>query len=558
MIFSKASRLPVLAAVLCLLLMGFAGASYGAVRFDVVPSPTEVINTGLSEVTGSFNLIVRGTGNVTGTSTGGSAQIGIIYNSQGTFMPIDNTTATGIKIFFSSAFATAAPSIVAVFNQPVGGKCSGQITINLLPGAQPPELSFIRVEGVRGRIAASSGVTQGTDMYASLQSINDPTANSFNPDFVRICKSLPGLLVQVNRASLLLCFPTTGVPPTGTTTPGYSIKITEGFARAFVDLDAGNDGSNANDRVDSGGNLLGAPTNSTQFYVLMDGIPASVNSITWPDSSPAATGAVLKFISATSDGAGNSVGRYSYETPDQVNVSDIAVETFTLQPIIVLKTNSTATGIVNVAVTLAPNGGSAACEPPGNNASTDVRPRFVLVPVSDADPSNEVPGAGDPSLPYGQIIRCNCYMLFTYVTAGSGFNTGIAVANTSQDSQVFGTSGAAQQVGAITFYFYSATQGYRGFFTTGTISFGQTYIALLSQMLGTANMADTTFSGYIIAKAEFQYCHAVSYIADNAFAATAQGYQALIIPDPSIKGTKRFASDSGDITNLPAGEGLNN
>jgi len=572
MIFSKASRLPVLAAVLCLLLMGFAGASYGAVRFDVVPSPTEVINTGLSEVTGSFNLIVRGTGNVTGTSTGGAAQIGIIYNSQGTFMPIDNTTVTGIKIFYSSGFATAAPSIVAVFNQPVGGKCSGQITINLLPNATPAEGAFIRVEGVRGRIAGSSGVTQGTDMYASLQSINDPTANSFNPDFVRVSKSLPGLLVQVNKANLLLCFPTTGVPPSGTAIPSYSIKITEGFARAFVDLDAGNDGSLANDRVDSGQSgagiptiapaLLGAPTNSTQFYVLMDSIPASVASITWPDSTPAVgTGAILKFISSTSDGAGNAIGRYSYETPDQVNVSDITVETFTLQPIIVLKANSTATGIVNVAVTLAPNGGSSACEPPGNNAATDVRPRFALVPVSDADPSNEVPGAGDPSLPYAQIIRCNCYLLFTYVTYGGGFNTGFSVANTSQDSQVFGTGGAAQQVGKITFYFYSAAQGYRGFFTTGDVSFGQSYVALLSQMLATANMPDTTFSGYIIAKAEFQYCHAVSYIADNAFAATAQGYPANIIPDPSIKGGaagKRTASDAGDVTNLPAGEGLNN
>ena len=35
MTFSKASRLPVLAARLCLLLMGFAGVSYGAVRLDL-------------------------------------------------------------------------------------------------------------------------------------------------------------------------------------------------------------------------------------------------------------------------------------------------------------------------------------------------------------------------------------------------------------------------------------------------------------------------------------------------------------------------------------------
>jgi len=77
----KASRLPVLAGLLCLLLVGFAGTSYGVVRFDVVPSPTEVITTGRSEVLGSINLIVNGAGNVTGTSQGGAAQLGIIYNN---------------------------------------------------------------------------------------------------------------------------------------------------------------------------------------------------------------------------------------------------------------------------------------------------------------------------------------------------------------------------------------------------------------------------------------------------------------------------------------------
>jgi len=48
----NARRLPVLAGLLCLLLMGFAGASYGAVRYDVIGSPTELINIGRSDVTG--------------------------------------------------------------------------------------------------------------------------------------------------------------------------------------------------------------------------------------------------------------------------------------------------------------------------------------------------------------------------------------------------------------------------------------------------------------------------------------------------------------------------
>jgi hypothetical protein len=577
MTFSKASRLPVLA--VCLLLMGFAGASYGAVRFDVVPSPTEVINSGLSEVTGSINLIVRGpggcpNGNCTGTSAGGNNQIGVIYNSQGTFMPIDNTTTTGIKIFWSPGFNTAPPTIVSVVNTQIAGKCSGFITINLVYGLFPSDNDFIRVEGVRGRIGASAGVTQGTDLYASLQSINDPAASQFTPDSVRVAKSLPGMFVKVKYDNVLLCFPTLGTP-TGVI-PNYYIRITEGFARAFVDNDAGNDAPNyMYYRVDSGlnGNLpapLGAPTQQTQFTVLMDSIPPSVKSVLWFDSNTnSTTGAILNLIETTTDGAGNATALYSYNTPNQTNISDTNVETFTLQPVLKMIPGATQTGVVNVAVTLSPNGGSAACESPGNsaNASSDLRPRFILSPQSNPDVSNAP--VADPSKPYAQIIRCNCYMLFTYVTAASGFNTGIAVANTSQDSQVFGTVGASQQIGKITFYFYSATGAYRGFFVTGDVPFGQSYIGLLSGMLGTANMPDTTFSGYIIAKAEFQYCHAISYIADNAFAQTAQGYAALIIPDPMIKGPNpytgalwgagRFAADAGDVYwAVPAGEGLNN
>ena len=101
MILSKAGKYSLLAGTLCLLLMVFAGASYGAVRFNVFPSPTEVIATGRSEVLGSITLVVDGTG-VTGTAASppGHAQIGITYNG----LQIDNDTTSGIRLAFSSGF----------------------------------------------------------------------------------------------------------------------------------------------------------------------------------------------------------------------------------------------------------------------------------------------------------------------------------------------------------------------------------------------------------------------------------------------------------------------
>src|SRR5437867_3108109 len=97
----------ILVAVWVILCICLSQRAQGAVRYDVVGSPTEVINTGRSEVTGSINLIVRGTGNVTGTSTGGSAQIGMLYASPA--MQIDNTTESGIRLVFSWRFLVASP-----------------------------------------------------------------------------------------------------------------------------------------------------------------------------------------------------------------------------------------------------------------------------------------------------------------------------------------------------------------------------------------------------------------------------------------------------------------
>lgn len=557
MTFSKASRWLMLA----VLLMGFAGATYGAVRFDVVPSPTEVVNTGRSEVTGSVNLIVRGTGNVTGTATGGPVQIGMIYTNPA--MQIDNTTTSGIRIFTSAGFATAAPSILSVVNADINGRCSGFITINMLPGAAPAEGDYIRIEGVRGRVDASLAITPGTDLYVDLQSINDPAANSFTPDRVRVAKSLDGMNVTITPDTLLLCFPTTGKPTAGTATPSYAITISEGFTRAFVDGDSGNAGVDSTDRVDTGSNLLGAPTNSTQFIVWMEGIPTSVSGISWPASSTTSGGGAssLTLVTSTySASAGTAVATYSFETTDQTGVSDITVESFTLVPVVVLNTGSaTATGTIVAGVTLAPAVSAATgCGAP---SATPARPRFLQMYESDAVATNNPPD--DPFKPYAQIIRCNCYLLYTYAVVLKDWNTGIAVANTTGDTAPFGVNEAPDQLGKVTFYFYDKSAGYVGSTVTAAdVNSGRTFVDVLSNILPTGV---TSFTGYVIAKADFQFCHGYAYVYDSNPATptgvnAAQGYLANVIPDPAIKNlsSRRAPAAAGDATNIPAGESLNN
>jgi hypothetical protein len=168
----------------------------------------------------------------------------------------------------------------------------------------------------------------------------------------------------------------------------------------------------------------------------------------------------------------------------------------------------------------------------------------------------------DPHVPYALIIRCNCYMLFTYVTADAGFDTGIAIANTTGDEAVFGDNEAADQLGNITFYFYDKAEGFVGSTTTTEeVLQGRSFVGLISGLLP-ENV--TAFSGYVIARADFQFCHGFAFIADSSFASIAHGYVANIIPDPAIKnlGGRRAASAAADTSNggggIPAGESLNN
>jgi hypothetical protein len=366
-VISKGQYLPAVAS----LFIGLTGSSLGAVRFDVVGSPTEVINTGRSEVLGSVNLVARGAGNITGTSAGGAAQIGLIFSNPA--LQIDNTPASGIRLITSPGFAAASPAVVLVENIDVNGHCAGFVTINLLGGIPLSEGDFLRLEGIRGRIDASAGLTPGTDLFVDLQSINDPTATSFTPDRVRVAKSLKGLNAEVLA-----------------TGASFEVRISEGFARAFVDRDAGDNGVTG-DRVDSTAATLGDPTNSTRFLIRMTGIPDGISGVLWPATSPvAATGAVLRLLDSEKTGP-VSTATYSYETVNQVSISDIVSEAFSLTPGFEFTEGRCRFDGLSTAVTLAPAVPAASgCSAP---SAEGARPRFLEafeVSIGELSPASAV------------------------------------------------------------------------------------------------------------------------------------------------------------------------
>jgi hypothetical protein len=154
-------------------------------------------------------------------------------------------------------------------------------------------------------------------------------------------------------------------------------------------------------------------------------------------------------------------------------------------------------------------------------AATSVAPipRFI---------SSHVPGT------LFNINACTCDLLFPFVTSQAGFDTGIAIANTTLDP--FKTS---LQSGNVTLNFYGNVVGQTGVqtltqTTTSPVVGGSELIFLLSAGGSNGVSAVPNFSGYLIAVAQFQLCHGFAFIEYGLTQSNgvAEGYLAIQLDEP--------------------------
>jgi len=142
-------------------------------------------------------------------------------------------------------------------------------------------------------------------------------------------------------------------------------------------------------------------------------------------------------------------------------------------------------------------------------SSTSAIPRFI---------------AGTASTPWGiiNIVPCQTILLFPYVTTMGGFDTGIAISNTSMDP--FGTQTSAGTC-ALNFYGKNAPTTA---LTIGPIAAGTP--DPLVATFQTSTLAPN-YQGYLFATCNFQYAHGFAFVSDIGARNLAMGYLALIIND---------------------------
>jgi hypothetical protein len=127
------------------------------------------------------------------------------------------------------------------------------------------------------------------------------------------------------------------------------------------------------------------------------------------------------------------------------------------------------------------------------------------------------------------IVQCTTNLLFPFITNQVGFDTGIAIVNTTLDPW-----GTTAQQGTCTMYFYGNNQP--GNFTTPVIVPGQGInTAPANNWAFMASTIAPNFEGYMIAICNFQLAHGYAFVSDLGSQKLAHGYLALVLGNGSSK-----------------------
>jgi hypothetical protein len=158
--------------------------------------------------------------------------------------------------------------------------------------------------------------------------------------------------------------------------------------------------------------------------------------------------------------------------------------------------------------------------------------------IGVADATAPIPRFAPGQTPLNTYIinKCSCNILFPFVTNQQGFDTGVAIANTTVDP--FGTT---PQAGLVTLNYYSGGTPPPAQTTTSTVPGGQELLFTLSGGGNFGIAAVPGFQGYIIATAQFQFCHAFAYISAQGALPTApgasEGYLGIVLDVPGLNRT---------------------
>jgi len=285
------------------------------------------------------------------------------------------------------------------------------------------------------------------------------------------------------------------------------------------------------------GVIIAAPSTIYLYPTSVTSTAAAAAAVVGTAAAALAAGAtgVATLVSGASGGQvtlSGGAGSLTYE----VLLSSPTTQEFAFLPATPAFVSNTATnlpGITTTGATVVVNFAPLSTVPTAAPASTAAIPRFCQTHT--------------PATAFN-INACSCDLLFPFVTNQAGFDTGVAIANTSLDPFKTPT-----QSGNVTLNYYGNTTGGgaapAAATTTSVVAAGAELVFTLSGG-GTNGIAATPgFQGYIIAVAAFQYCHGFAFITDGIGTSSgiAEGYLAIQLDEPTWASIIGAGTRTGNI-----------
>ena len=407
----------------------------------------------------------------------------------------------------------------------------------------------IRITNIRAN-ASALGVSNSftPSSITEFISVNGAQALNINQQNVTVGFVVPGLTSSITPEVDNQC-----QEPNNT----FAVNFFEGFASAWKVVDTntlnGPGGTFLSQNIpggtystESGFYALGGIPNITATVGLADfgtrlltRLTGVQNNVTLKVPGSVLTSAGAEFVYVSTDANGDS-------TPDTAVPTPGGTVTLTVTSGNAVFAYEAVTAAVNTIESLSIPVGVSYDDTLGSNGpalGTDFAQASYgpLSNVTVASVTAHIPRFIDDSAKgKGLVINpCTCNLLFPFVTNTAGFDTGIALANTTLDP--FGT---AAQTGPVVLNYYG-TSAPAAPITSQTIPAGAELIFTLSSGGNYGVPATPGFSGYIIAQAQFQYCHAFAFISDVGAQKLAEGYLAIQLDEPGLNRTAQNGENEG-------------
>jgi hypothetical protein len=307
--------------------------------------------------------------------------------------------------------------------------------------------------------------------------------------------------------------------------PGFAYNTESGFIPGQIGNTAG--------QYDPGGTgtgTVGLASQGTEIQLSFAGIPAGV-TLTVPPT-----------IQLQSPASGGITG-YGGAVPGNAVLVSSATGTLTVSGSTTVATYEILYADPNVTETLTvPVTPAWITTGPGTPGVGTVTVQVNFAPLSTSPTASgfaPIPRFCQPYVPANlfSVDLCTCNLLFPFVTNQAGFDTGVAIANTTADV----LNGLAPQTGNVTLTYYGGTTGGGAApptaVTTSAVPSGAELVFTLSGGGNYGIPATPGFQGYIIAQADFQYCHGFAFISDAGAQKLAEGYLALQLDIPGLHRT---------------------